>query len=126
MRLRALAAASLLAVVAVAGCGGDDTDVADDGTISPSVSAAAGDTAAGRVTIKSFTFAPQPITAHVGDTLTVVNEDDAPHSLTAVDGSFTTGIFTKGTKTFTVSTAGELAFHCEVHNFMTGVIQVDA
>lgn len=120
MRLRALAAASLLVVIA-AGCGGDGADVANDTDV-----ARDGAGAGGQVTIRAFTYSPQPLTAHVGDTLTVVNDDDTRHSLSADDGSFTTGIFGKGTKTFTVGAAGEFSFHCEVHNFMTGVIQVDA
>lgn len=126
MRLRVLAAASLLAVLSV-GCGGSDSDIAEDGTISPSSSVGgAEDDTGGLVTIGSFKYTPQPLTAQVGDTVTVVNDDDTQHSLSADDGSFTTGIFGKGTKTFTVGAAGTFAFHCEVHNFMTGVIQVDA
>ena len=54
----------------------------------------------------------------------VANEDGTNHSMTADDGSFDTTIFSSGSKPITFTKAGEIKVHCEIHNFMTGVIQV--
>src|SRR4051812_639496 len=72
------------------------------------------------VTIMSFTYAPQPLSAKVGDTIEFVNDDNTDHTATADDHSFDTGRFSSGARTVTVSHAGTVMFHCDVHNFMTG------
>lgn len=77
------------------------------------------------ITIQGFAFQPLDLRAKVGDTITVTNGDGTDHSLTAVDGSFDTGRFATGTKTFTVARPGRFEFKCEVHSFMPhGSIQV--
>jgi plastocyanin len=81
---------------------------------------------AGKITIQGFKFGPDPSSAKVGDTITVTNQDGTDHSLTATDGSFDTGVFSSGSKTFTVSKAGTFAFHCKIHNFMTGTLTVSS
>jgi plastocyanin len=85
---------------------------------------AAATAAAGKITIQGFKFVPDPSTAKVGATVTVTNQDGTDHSLTATDGSFDTGVFSSGSKTFTVSKAGTFSFHCRIHNFMTGTLTV--
>ncbi len=86
--------------------------------------AATGAQSTNAIKIQSFKFTPSPASAKVGDTITVTNADGTDHSLTADDGSFDSGVFSGGTKTFTVSKAGSIKYHCRIHNFMTGVIQV--
>ena len=81
---------------------------------------------AAAITIKSFSFSPNPLVAKVGDTVTVTNLDGTNHTVTAIDGSFDTGPFSAGSKTFRLTKAGTFNFHCNIHNFMTGVIQVSA
>ena len=79
------------------------------------------------ITIQNFKFNPDKLTAKVGDKLTVTNLDQGtPHSFTADDNSFDTGIFQKsdGAKTVTLSKAGTFPYHCQVHNFMKGTITV--
>jgi plastocyanin len=71
------------------------------------------------VTIANFEFSPDTLQAKVGDTITVQNKDSAEHTVTATDGSFDTGRFASGTKTFTVTKAGRIEFACNVHPFMT-------
>ena len=78
------------------------------------------------ITIKDFTFSPTPLHAKVGDTITVTNDDNTAHQLTANDSSFDTGAFSSGSKTITVAKAGTFAYHCAIHDYMTGVIQVAA
>ena len=112
-RQRFLIAAAALAISAAAGgCSSSGT----------SLSGASGT----KITIQNFAFKPSPLKAKVGDTITVTNKDNTDHSLTADDNSVDTGRFSTGTKTITVTKAGELKYHCAVHSTMTGVIQVGA
>ncbi len=109
-----LAGGLLLATAACGGGGGDDSKAAAPG--------------GGRtITIKDFDYSPRDVQAKVGDTVTVVNDDSASHSLTAEDKTFDTGAFGKATKTFTVEKPGNYTYFCTVHPFMPrGVIQVTA
>ena len=116
--LRKAATASIGLVAAVglaAGCSSG----------SSKASAPASETVAAGITIKDFKFSPTPFTAKVGDTITVTNQDGTDHELKANDGSFDAGRFANGSKTFTVTKAGTFAYHCDVHDYMTGVIQVN-
>jgi len=104
---------------ATAGTGGGSATTAA-GTATTAGSSAA----AGTVHISGFKFVPTPIQAKVGQTVMVTNDDNTDHSLTAIDGSFDTGVFSGGTKTITLTKAGTFAIHCKIHNFMTGTIVV--
>ncbi|HZN13322.1 MAG TPA: cupredoxin domain-containing protein [Acidimicrobiales bacterium] len=111
-----------LAFPVLAACGTDsDSGSASDTTVAAATSTTA---AAGGITIKGFKFAPTPLSAKVGDTITVTNEDGTNHSVTADDGSFDTDKFSTGNKTIKVEKAGTVNYHCKVHDYMKGVIQV--
>lgn len=85
-------------------------------------SSAAGDT----ITIHNFNFGG-PITVKAGADVTVKNTDSTAHTVTADDMSFDTGHIEPGkTATITVSKAGTIEFHCDIHNYMTGSIHVTA
>ena len=59
-----------------------------------------------------------------GDTITVTNDDGTAHTLTADDGRFDTGNLAGGAaKTITVAAPGTYAYHCDIHNYMTGKIE---
>lgn len=120
---RALAAtAAVLALVGLGACGGSsDSDTAGD-------EPAAGDTTTGdTVAIKDFKFSPTPLTVKVGTTITIENNDSAVHTLTADDDSLDTGNLDGGSSgSITVDKAGEIAYHCELHDYMKGVIRVVA
>jgi plastocyanin len=76
------------------------------------------------IDITNFSFKPSPATFKVGTTVTVTNKDGTDHSLTAVNGTFDTGVFSSGSKTIVLNKAGTYAIHCRIHNFMTGTITV--
>jgi plastocyanin len=123
LRRAAAAAAALVPLVGIAGgcsSGSPTTNASAPASSSSAPPSASGTT----ITIKDFVFSPTPLNAQVGDTVTVTNQDDADHELKANDGSFDAGRFAKGSKTFTVTKAGTFAYHCDVHDYMTGVIQV--
>ena len=89
----------------------------------PGTSAAAGEQT---IAIQSFKFNPTPLATKPGKVTVAILDDGVPHSLTADDKSFDTGVFEKdgGPKTITLSKTGTFTYHCEVHTFMKGVIQV--
>lgn len=79
------------------------------------------------ITIQSFKFNPDKLSVKVGDKVTVTNLDEGtPHSLTADDKSFDTGVFQKSDnpKAITLKKAGTFTYTCTVHNFMKGTITV--
>ena len=76
------------------------------------------------VVIKDFAYSPTPLRVTAGASVTVTNDDGAPHTLTADDGQFDTGNLTRGMQaTITVDEPGTYAYHCDIHNYMTGVIE---
>ena len=56
--------------------------------------------------------------------MTVTNDDGTAHTLTADDGRFDTGDLDGGKQTtITIDKPGKYAYHCDIHNYMTGVIE---
>jgi plastocyanin len=77
------------------------------------------------VVIKNFQFKPGTSTVHVGDTITWTNQDIAPHTATAKDGSWDTGTIKKGkTGSHTFTTAGTIPYICSIHPNMKGTVVV--
>jgi plastocyanin len=84
-----------------------------------------GQAAGPTVKISNFTFAPQTLTVAPGTTVTWVNDDDVPHTVTAVDRSFKSKPLDTGDKfAFTFAKAGEYAYFCSIHPMMTGKVIV--
>jgi plastocyanin len=98
--------------------------VTDDPTTS--AAAAPGTHASGTaIAIENFRFSPDPITVKAGTTVTVTNRDGTVHTLTADDGGFDTGDLDGGaTATITLAAPGTHRYFCDVHNYMTGTIEV--
>ncbi len=83
--------------------------------------------ASGSVTITDFQFSPAQITVDQGDTVTWTNNGPTPHSATAPDGSFDTGIFPAGqSRSHTFSEAGTFSYICTPHPNMQGTVVVRA
>jgi hypothetical protein len=77
------------------------------------------------VAIVDFSFSPGSTTVHVGDSISWTNNGSAPHSATAHDGSFDTGILKKGQSgSHTFTHAGTVSYFCSVHPFMHGTVVV--
>src|SRR5216683_3243917 len=90
------------------------------------VTAAAAPVATSAVTIDNFAFSPSAITVKVGTTVTWTNRDEEPHTVTAADGSFKSGTLAGNTNTFahTFTTVGSITYHCTIHPYMTGTVEV--
>ena len=77
------------------------------------------------VVVAAFTFSnPGPVPA--GTELIVTNADSVPHTLTAVDGSFDSGLLAPGDQVRLIvpATPGTFDFFCEVHPSMTASLIV--
>jgi plastocyanin len=80
-------------------------------------------------------FDPADITVDEGTEITVANVGGLQHTLTADDGSFSTGTIEPGAEqgtfagnsaTLAADEAGEFAFHCDIHpDEMQGVLRVE-
>jgi plastocyanin len=70
-------------------------------------------------------FSPASVSIAEGDTVTWANNGQAPHSATADNGSFDTGVFNSGqSRSHTFSQAGTFAYFCTVHANMRGTVRV--
>jgi plastocyanin len=78
-----------------------------------------------KVQIVEFTYEPDPVVVGVGGKVTWQNEDTAPHTATADDGSFDTGTIDKGKiGSATFKEAGTFTYFCEIHPTMHGTVEV--
>lgn len=81
------------------------------------------------VNTTSTYYSPPTITVVIGknNTVTWVNKDIAPHTVTADDGSFNSGNLNPGDSyTHVFTTPGTYAYHCAYHSWMRGTIIVKA
>ncbi len=74
-----------------------------------------------------YSFQPAQVTVGVGDTVTWTNDSDAPHTVTSDEtggplGSDEFGEDDRYAATF--DSAGDYAYHCEIHDYMQGVVHV--
>ncbi|MET7620394.1 cupredoxin family copper-binding protein [Streptomyces sp. NPDC005408] len=90
--------------------------------------AAASDKAADHtIVIKNMAYAEPKLTVAVGETVTWVNEDSAPHTVTTTSGpeKFDSGNLEKGESwSFTFTKAGTYSYYCAVHPDMKAQITV--
>jgi len=116
--------------------GGDDNDtstVTEPAESSTEGSAQSADTPApsgeapraAKVEIVDFAYDPDPVAIQVGGKVTWLNQDPAPHTATAEDGSFDTGTLEEGKlKSETFKQAGTYEYICQIHPDMHGVVEV--
>lgn len=112
-------------VFAVTACSGGATGPASTPDTDP---AAGGGT---QVAIDDFAFRPETVTVPAGTTITWSNDDATAHTVTAGDedepdpDTFDLAVDEQGqTVAFTFDEAGTYAYYCELHPFMTGVVEV--
>lgn len=126
MRLRTIV--SLLACVAVAGCGSSSNDSSSKSTSTAAPAASSSSSSdSGGVTIKAagFAFAPKSVTVKKGQKVTWTNSDSAPHNVTSGDGTIKSKDFTKGQSfTYTATKAGTFDYTCTIHPQMQATLIV--
>lgn len=70
-------------------------------------------------------YTPATITVNVGDTVNWINNDNVVHTVTSVDGNFTSGDLTAGQMfSHTFTTAGTYTYHCKYYTWMQGTVIV--
>jgi plastocyanin len=68
------------------------------------------------ISIRGFKFFPNTLTVNVGDTIEWKNADIVPHTVTAVDKSFSSGDIAPGdTWRFVAKKAGSFPYACTPH-----------
>lgn len=91
----------------------------------PSTSTSTARAGANAVVIRNFAFVPPKLTVAKGTKLKVTNADGTTHTLTARNGSFTTGDLDSGkSKTIALNQSGTFSYYCKIHNYMTGTLVV--
>jgi plastocyanin len=142
MELKPLLIAALVALsLGLAACGGGGSDSTSSGseTAPPagaetteetesteSQPAPSGEAAKSeKVDIVEFTYQPDPVVIQTGGKVVWQNQDAAPHTATADDGSFDTGTIEKGKiGSATFKEAGTFTYFCEIHPTMHGTVEV--
>ena len=114
---RPLIAAVVFVALLGAACGGDDGGAASDG-------------GGGSVTLtaKDFKWDTSSLTASAGDSIEVVNEDDAEHNLTIEDADVDEDVEAGESVTVDLGDVepGSYEFFCEYHpDTMTGTLEVE-
>jgi plastocyanin len=137
MRRFAILLVSSLAVMAVAACGGPSSSPSQAASQPASVpasqpagsaAAACAEAATGTVTvnIEGNAYAPDPVTAGVGEAIQWTNADAVPHTATLDEGDCGTETIDAGaTLGLVFNEAGTYTYHCTVHPAMTGTIEIE-
>jgi plastocyanin len=80
-----------------------------------------------RVDIADLVFKPTTIQVAAGTTVDWTNRGAAPHTVSAADGSFDSGVLDAGgSYSRTFETTGSYGYLCQVHPTMTAVVEVVA
>ena len=80
-----------------------------------------------RIEIADFAFQPRELALNVGDTVVWVNNDIAPHTATALGGSWDTGTLNRHEEAAVAFTSpGRFEYHCRFHPMMKAHLIVNA
>lgn len=108
-----LALVVLVVLLGVGGCGSK----------TPASTTPTGSGQTTTITEQDFAFTPSSATVKVGDTVTFVNKDSAPHRVN-IDGQDLGQQADGKSVTWTATKAGTFPFSCTIHPAMTGQITV--
>ncbi|MFA4964761.1 MAG: plastocyanin/azurin family copper-binding protein [Thermoleophilia bacterium] len=112
---------AVAAVLTLAACGGSSGGSTGGGAPATTPAGSGGDT----VAIADFAFSPQTLVVKAGTTVTWINEDGSPHTVTSTEGpgtgASTTDLFDSGslaqgeTFAFRFDAAGTYYYECTLH-----------
>ena len=75
--------------------------------------------------IKQFKYGPSMLTVPVGTTVTWVNRDEEPHTVTSGTGAFSSaGLVNDDTFVRTFTKPGTYQYFCSIHPYMKGTLVV--
>jgi plastocyanin len=122
---RTSAATTLMVVGVLAGCSDSSGSSSATATPAPAAGGSAAAPAGSQVEINNFAFAPATLTVSAGTSVTWKFDDSTQHTVTADDNSFTSAALGGGqTYMHTFDTKGTLTYHCSIHPFMKGTVEV--
>lgn len=79
------------------------------------------------LTIQNFAYQPANMQVRVGTTVTWMNQDNVPHSVTFKNGMKDSGLLTQGQSfSYTFNTPGAYQYYCSVHPYMGATVTVVA
>ena len=103
----------------------DFLDVREDAPLMKVRTAPAGESG-DEVSISNFAFGLSTLTVNAGTEVTWVNDDPAPHTVTAAGGSFDSDILDPDKSfSFVFEEPGTYEYQCNVHPEMTGTVKVE-
>jgi plastocyanin len=141
MKIKATLVSALVPIaLAFASCGGGSDTTGETETVTEGEPAAttpnpASEAGGGgehleravKVKIANFAYDPDPVRVEAGGKVIWQNFDSTPHTATADDGSFDTGLLEEGKlKSENFKQPGTYAYHCEIHPSMHGTVEVVA
>jgi plastocyanin len=105
----------------VSACGGDSSS-----PTAPGASTAADVTVTIQGNSAGNSYAPNPVSIRVGQTIAWRNADSIVHTATQDSGGFTTGSVAAGATSAAtmMNTAGTFTYHCTIHPGMVGTVSV--
>lgn len=99
--------------------------VRDETGVVPQATPIATPVGADTVRIANLAYDPAELSVAAGATVVWTNDDAVPHTVTAADGEFDSGIFDPGSSfSFTFDQPGEFSYQCLLHPQMQGRIIV--
>ncbi|MFB3764781.1 MAG: cupredoxin domain-containing protein [Methanotrichaceae archaeon] len=77
------------------------------------------------INIKDFAFDPSTVTVQAGTSVTWINLDTVPHTVTSTNGTFDSGILRPGRMfNYTFNDPGTYNYYCTIHPYMKGQVIV--
>jgi plastocyanin len=76
------------------------------------------------VAMTNSQFVPATITVQRGGAVRWTNNDNTSHDAVADNGAFNSGVFSSGSRTVVMTTAGSFPYHCNFHAGMNGTVVV--
>jgi plastocyanin len=77
------------------------------------------------VSIANFAFHPATVHVRAGTTIIWTNYDSVPHTVTFMNGRADSGVLYPGqSAALTIGSQGIFGYHCRIHPFMHGWVQV--
>jgi plastocyanin len=124
----------LLGLVACGDDGSEATSTSETATEAPPEQSggnapppSGGAVRAAKVEIADFAYDPDPVEVEEGGKVIWINRDAAPHTATAEDGSFDTGVLEEGKlKSESFKEPGTYPYVCSIHPEMHGTVEVVA
>jgi plastocyanin len=122
-RLAVPAVAMALGGGILVGCGAPTSAAAAAPAPAPGV--AEEPVATNTVAIQNFAFSPATVTIKAGTTVTWTNQDQDPHTVSAMSGAFHSPTLNTGQSyRYTFTTPGHFEYLCTIHPFMTAAVVV--